>query len=105
VELAGQRYCGSCKVLAIEGRTIVLEDATLPCKDANEALTYAIVSLFCLGFIFGPVAVAKAFKARKEIEADPRLTGWGKANAAIFIGIIAFTVWVFSMLGKTRHKM
>ena len=40
--------------------TPVLEEPTLPCKEANEALTFAIVGLFCCSLIFGPIAISKA---------------------------------------------
>lgn len=81
---------------------MVLEESTTPCQEAGEALKYAILSLFCFGFILGPVAISKAFKARKEINEDPSLTGWGKTNAAIFIGIIALVFWLYTMLHRNR---
>src|SRR5271165_3651021 len=84
VELAGQKYCGSCKVLALQGRTIVLEKEMHPCPEAGEALTLALVSIIpCIGFIFAIFAMVKAVHARKAIEANPQLSGWGKANAAL----------------------
>lgn len=100
VEVLGQRYCGSCKVLAIQGRQIVLDEATTPCKEAGEALTYAIISLFCCGPILGPVAISKAHKAKQTIADDPRLSGYGKANAAMIIGIVALLFWLLSILGR-----
>ena len=65
-----------------------LPQATMPCKEANDALTCAIVSIFCIGIILGPIAIVKANKAQKMIQADPRLKGSGKATAAKVIGII-----------------
>jgi Na+/H+ antiporter NhaA len=95
VEVGGQKYCGSCKVLPIQGQEFVPDEATIPCKESTEALTLAIVGLFCLGFIFGLIAISKAVQAKKLIAADTRLTGWGKANAAIFIGVMGFCYSVF----------
>jgi hypothetical protein len=108
VEVAGQKYCGSCKVIPIQGKTIVLDGSTTPCKEANEALIFAIISLFCFGFVFGVVAINKAIKARREIDADPSLTGWGKANAAIFVGSLGFLFWIYRIIsgavGGSSHS-
>ncbi len=103
VEVLGQKYCGSCKVLAIKNRKIVLEEATIPCKEANEALIYGIISLICCGCILGPVAIVKAYNARAAIAEDPRLTGFGKANAAMFLGIVALVFWAISLVGRVTH--
>jgi hypothetical protein len=89
VQIHGHSYCGSCKTLALRGGLPVVDEATIPCKEASEALTFAFVSVFCFGFILGPVAVSKALKAKRIIELDPRLSGWGKANAAIIVGSAA----------------
>jgi hypothetical protein len=104
VEVAGQRYCGSCKVLVLQGRQIVFEEDTVPCKEAKEALMFAIVSLFCCGFILGPMAILKASKAKTLIAADPRLTGSGKANAAMFLGIVALIGWAFITFSGARRR-
>jgi DNA-directed RNA polymerase subunit RPC12/RpoP len=58
------------------------------CKEAGEALTYAIISIFCLGVILGPVAIVKANRAQRIMQANPSLDGSGKATAAKVIGII-----------------
>jgi hypothetical protein len=72
--------------------------ATVPCKEANDALTMAIIGFFCFGIILGPLAIAKASKAKKMIQADPRLTGEGKATAAVVIGIIVTILSLFWIL-------
>jgi hypothetical protein len=99
VEMQGQSYCASCKVLAVSGQPMV-EEATIPCKEADEALKYAIIGIFCFGIILEPIAIAKALKAKKMIEANPRLTGSGKATAALILGIILLIVWVLSLLAN-----
>lgn len=86
--------------MAIKGQPVLAEEATLPCKEANEALTYAIVSLFCFGFILGPIAISKASKAKKMIELNPRLTGSGKATAATIIGVVGLVLWVLSIVAR-----
>jgi len=80
----------------------VLEQATEPCPEAAEALKYAIISIFCFGVILGPVAISKALKAKKLIAANPNLTGEGKANAAIIIGVVALVMWVIGMMSRMR---
>ena len=100
VEIHGQKYCGACKVMALRGQPVVVEEATVPCKEASEALTFAIVSLFCFGIILGPVAISKASKAKKMIELNPRLTGSGKATAAMIIGSIALVLWVLGLIAR-----
>ena len=99
VELQGQKYCASCKTLALKGAPPpVVEEASIPCKEANEALTYAIVGIFCCGIILEPIAISKALKAKKMIEMNPRLMGSGKATAALIIGIVGLVLWVISLI-------
>jgi hypothetical protein len=103
VEVAGQRYCASCKSLALQGREVLVEEPTLPCKEAGEALTYAIISLFCFGFILGPISISKAVKAKQIIADDPRLAGYGKCNAAILIGSVGLVLSVIFVFGKMMN--
>lgn len=99
VDIHGQKYCGSCKVMAVQGAPII-EAATIPCKEAGEALTYAIVGLFCFGIILEPIAISKALKAKKMLAANPRLTGSGKATAALIISIVGLVLWVLGMVAR-----
>lgn len=100
VDIQGQKYCGSCKTMALRGGPPVVEEATIPCKEASEALTYSIVGIFCFGIILEPIAISKALKAKKMIELNPRLTGSGKATAALIIGIVALVLWVLSLVAR-----
>lgn len=102
VEIKGQKYCGSCKVMAIEDKAPpVLESRGMkPCAEANEALRYAIIGIFCFGIILGPIAISKGNAAKRLIEADPELTGTGKANAAIAIGIITILLWILGIISR-----
>jgi hypothetical protein len=97
VEIHGEPYCGSCKVMAVQGRPRD-EAATRPCKEANDALTYAIVGIFCFGIILEPIAIVKAFKAKNLIDRDPTLTGSGKATAALIIGFVSLGLWVIGLI-------
>lgn len=99
VELHGQKYCGSCKTLALRGAPPIAEEATIPCKEAKEALTYAIVGIFCFGIILAPIAIGKALKAKKMIQMNPRLSGSGKVTAAIIIASIVILLWVLWFIG------
>ena len=101
VEISGQRYCGSCKVIALEDVTPVLEpQGTTPCHEANDALIYAIISIFCFGIFLGPMAISTANTAKRKIAADHSLTGTGKANAAIIIGTIALIFWILGLAAR-----
>jgi len=99
VDIRGQKYCGSCKVLAVRGQPLV-EEATIPCATADEALKYALIGIVCFGIILEPIAISKAMKAKNEIAADPRLTGSGKANAALVIAIVALGLWVLGIIAR-----
>lgn len=89
--------------MAIGDRTPVFEQITQPCEEANEALKYAIVGIFCVGFIVEPIAISKALAAKKLMKANPNLTGSGKATAAIIIAVITLVLWVIGMIAKLSH--
>jgi hypothetical protein len=100
VEIHGQKYCGSCKVVAIKGQPIVEKEPSVPCPEANQALQYAIVSIFCFGIFLAPVALVKASKARKIIAANPKLQGAGKVTAATVIAWIVLGLWILGAIMK-----
>ena len=99
VEIKNQKYCGDCKQMALSG-TPVVEEATETCKEAKEALIYAIVGIFCLGIILEPIALIKASKAKKMMAANPQLTGSGMVTAARIIAAIALTLWVIGIIAR-----
>lgn len=86
--------------MALRGGPPVVEEATIPCKEAKDALIYSIVGIFCFGIILEPFAISKALKAKKMIGMNPRLTGSGKATAALIIGIVALLLWVLGMIAR-----
>lgn len=102
VEVGGKPYCGSCKTMAVSNVPMV-EAATMPCKEAKEALTYAIVGIFCFGIILEPMALYKASKARKMLALNPRLTGSGQVTAAYIIASIALVLWVLGMIVRVSQ--
>ncbi len=100
VDIQGQKYCGSCKVVAMQQGGGVAAVAMVPCEEANSALKYAIIGIFCFGIILEPIAISKALKAKKMMEQNPQLAGSGKANAALIIAIIALGLWVLGMIAR-----
>ena len=100
VEIQGKKYCGLCKVMAVQGQPPPLEQATMPCKEAGQALTFAIVGLFCVGIILEPIAISKAIKAKKIMALNPNLTGSGKATAAMVIAIVGLVLWVVGLIAR-----
>lgn len=78
----------------------IAEEATIPCKEAKDALMYSIVGIFCFGIILEPIAISKALKAKKMIQMNPRLTGSGKVTAALIIGSVALLLWVLGVVAR-----
>jgi len=72
----------------------------VPCKEASDALKYAIVGLLIFGPILEPLALARAFKARALLRGDPTLTGISKANVALLLSTAVIALWIV-MLVKT----
>jgi len=69
---------------------------------AGKALTYSIVGIFCFGIILGPMAIAKAIEAKKEIREDPRLGGLAKANVGLLLGAAEIVLWLIGMVAKLK---
>ncbi len=99
VELHGEKYCGSCKVMAVQGRPPAAAP-TIPCKEADDALKYAIIGIFCFGIILEPMAISKALKAKKMMSLNPNLSGSGKATAALVIGIVGLGLWILGLIAR-----
>jgi hypothetical protein len=99
VEMYGQRYCGSCKVMALKGQPMP-ELGRYPCKESTTALVLAIISIFVIfcpiiGLIFAGSSLAQAQKAIQLIKSNPQLIGGEKARAARIIACVAL---VFSIM-------
>jgi hypothetical protein len=100
VTLKGQPYCASCKSMAVADAVPV----QVPCKEASEALKYALLGIFCFGIVLEPMAITKALAARRLIQEDPTLSGAGKANAALVLGCAILALWVLGMVSKVTGK-
>lgn len=102
---AGESFCASCGDI-VQGycfrcrypfpQAYTGPKRTLP--EANEALRYAIIGVFCFGFVLGPLAIVKGTSAKKQIAADPRWDGEGTATAAQIIGGIEVGLYVLYIL-------
>ncbi len=86
--------------MTMKGPPPIAEEATIPCKEAKEALTYAIVGIFICGIILEPIALVKANEAKKLIDADPQLAGSGKVTAARIIAVAALILWVLGVFAR-----
>jgi hypothetical protein len=61
-------------------------------RDARRALAWAILGVLCFGFVFGPLALIHAHRARFAIAADPQIGGAGTARAAIALGKVGLAL-------------
>ena len=94
-DIVSGSYCFRCRNLAPAG------DYTGPKEthpEAKEALKYAIIGIFCVGMILGPMAIVKGTSAKKAIAMDPRYEGEGMATAAQIIGGIVCLLYVVNLL-------
>lgn len=99
IELDGKKYCSDCKIMAVRETPVIVDQSKEePCEEATQALKYALIGLFCFGFILGPMAIFKAVEAKKRFKEEPNLTGEGKATAALIIGIIDFVFWLLGII-------
>jgi hypothetical protein len=104
VTVRGRRYCSSCKIMAVGDRMPMVEMATIPCAEADEAFKYALIGIFCFGFILQPIALVKAIQAKKLIAANPALSGSGKATAAVVISCVILGLYALGILAVLLDK-
>jgi hypothetical protein len=64
----------------------------------EEAIRYAVLGIFCAGFIFGFLAIRSGSKAKDQIARDPRLDGAGLATFAQILGAFDIVAWVIGLL-------
>lgn len=71
-------------------------------EEAGQALTYSIVGIFCFGFILGPIAISKGFKALSIIKQDPfHQKGRTKATFGILLGFYDLAFWILNIISRT----
>lgn len=93
-DILSSGYCFRCRNLSAADYTGPKQ--TLP--EAKDALKFAIIGIFCFGFILGPLAIVKATSAKKAIAQDPRYEGEGMATAAQIIGGIVCLLHLVNIL-------
>lgn len=64
----------------------------------KSALTYAIIGIFCLGFILEPVALIMGIKALNAANRSPNPAPKGNAIAAIVISSILLGLFLLSII-------
>jgi hypothetical protein len=90
--------------MTIKGQPVLDEEPTVPCPLANEALKYAIFSIFCFGLFVAPAALVKASQAKKLLAADPRLQGTWQVTAATVIAWCVIGLWIVGILGRAARS-
>lgn len=93
VPVRGVQFCAGCKQLALPASAVAI---TRQSEEALRALRISLFSIFCFGFILGPIAIVTAVKAHQAIGNDASVGGKGKAVAAIVIAVVSL---VFSVIG------
>ncbi len=86
-------FCLRCNLPTTGGAG--MPAATMP-PEVKNAITYAIVGLFCIGFYFGYKAFQSGREAKERIARDPRLYGSGLATFAQILGVFDIVAWVFA---------
>ena len=61
-------------------------------REARRALAWAILGIVCLGFVFGPLALALGQRERFALAGDPDRGGAGMARAAITLGKVGLAL-------------
>jgi hypothetical protein len=62
------------------------------CPEARRALAWAILGFVCLGFVFGPLAIALGHRARLAQVEAPELGDAGMTRAAMAIGKVGMAL-------------
>jgi hypothetical protein len=65
---------------------------------ATASLVLGILSIFCCGFILGPLAIVYSNKAKAAIFANPGYTGAGMATAGMVLGICGLVLHVIGLI-------
>lgn len=101
VAVRGATYCAGCKGMAVAH---LAPQSVAVCSDAKSALGLAFVGLVFCGILLGPLAIAKASSARKQIEANPALGGKGWADAATVVGIVVIVLFVLNLVSMGARR-
>ena len=78
---------------------MLAQKAAVAASEAKTALIFAILGIFCFGFIFGFLAYRKANEALETIDIyEVAHEKRGMATAAKIIGIIDIALWVVGLI-------
>ena len=78
---------------------MLAQKAAAATSEARNALIFAILGIFCFGFIFGFLAYRKANEALEIIQLyDVAHEKRGMATAARIIGIIDIGLWIVGLI-------
>jgi len=78
---------------------MLAQKAAVVASEAKTALTFAILGIFCFGFIFGFLAYRKANEAIETIDIyDVAHDKRGMATAAKILGIIDIVLWALGLV-------
>lgn len=89
--------------MAVKGPPPV-EEGDEPCEAAGKALAYSLFGIFCFGIVLGPIAIAKAIEAKRQIRDNPRLAGLAKANVGLLMGVTVTILWVLGMYSRVKGR-
>lgn len=103
-DIVDNQFCMQCNQPIFSDGTYVPSTrgpgafVTTRAPEAGEAIKYAIIGLFCLGFIFGFMAIRSGGKAREQIARNPSLDGAGLATFAQVLGGLEIMLWLVFFL-------
>ncbi len=66
---------------------------------AVASLVLGIVGILFCGIVLGPIGIAQASKAKRDIATNPMYEGGGLATAGLVLSIVATVAWAFIALG------
>jgi len=113
IEMSGQKYCGGCKTMALEGRVpssvaAAVEAREFPSQDANKAFGSGIggfilggIGCFWIaGIVLGIQAIVKGLNARSAVVNDTSPMAKYKATAAVVMGVAAILLNIGNLIAR-----
>ncbi len=117
VELHGQKYCGSCKMMALEGKipsavSAARESWARPVPQANQAFTSGLVGFifgtigcfYIVGLVCGIMAIVNGTGAKRILAQHPSRIASFKSTAGIVFGIMGILMNVLNLATLALHS-